>query len=157
MARRHTAHRPDHGERGYVMVALLVALSVMSIMMSVALPAWNTRAKREKEAELIFRGLQYARAIGAYQRKYGNAYPANVDVLVTEKFLRKKFLDPITNDAFDLVGPGTAIEGSSTPTAAVGAYTWLKILTVLASPPNATFPTTWTPWARSALLIFSRP
>ena len=73
------------------MVALLVALSIMGIMLSVALPAWNTRARREKETELIFRGQQYARAIALFQRKYGNASPPTIDVLITEHFLRKKY------------------------------------------------------------------
>ena len=60
------------------MVALLVAMSVMAIMMSAALPAWQTAARREKEAELIFRGQQYARAVAFFQRKYGGAYPPTV-------------------------------------------------------------------------------
>ena len=37
-------------ERGYAMAALLVALSVMSIMLGVALPAWRTMVQREREA-----------------------------------------------------------------------------------------------------------
>ena len=46
-----------------VMVALLVAMSIMTVLMSVAMPAWRQATQREKEAELIFRGQQYARAI----------------------------------------------------------------------------------------------
>ena len=52
--------------------------------------------RREKEEELIFRGNQYARAINQYQRKYANASPANLDVLIKERFLRKKFKDPLS-------------------------------------------------------------
>jgi type II secretory pathway pseudopilin PulG len=98
-------------ERGYLMVALLVAISIMGIMMSAALPAWRTLAQREKEAELIFRGEQYARAIGLFQRRYANASPPNLDVLINEKFLRKKYKDPITNEDFQLVGVGGAVPG----------------------------------------------
>jgi type II secretory pathway pseudopilin PulG len=36
--------------------ALLVAMAVMAIMMSAALPVWQTVARREREAELVFRG-----------------------------------------------------------------------------------------------------
>jgi hypothetical protein len=57
-------------------------------------------AKREREAELIFRGNQYARAIGLFQRKFANAAPPTIDVLVEQRFLRKKYKDPITNDDF---------------------------------------------------------
>ena len=51
------------------MAALLVALAVMSLMLSMALPVWHHAAQREREAELIFRGEQYARAIMLYQRQ----------------------------------------------------------------------------------------
>jgi type II secretory pathway pseudopilin PulG len=78
------------------MAALLVAMSVMAVILSVALPAWSHMIRREKEEELIFRGNQYARAINLYQRKYANASPANLDVLIKERFLRKKFKDPLS-------------------------------------------------------------
>ena len=109
-------------ERGYLMVALLVAMSVMAIMMSAALPAWRTIAQREKEAELIFRGEQYARAIGLFQRRYANATPPNLDVLINERFLRKKYKDPITRDDFQLITPGTAlaVPGAPTPPSPTG-------------------------------------
>jgi hypothetical protein len=41
-------------QRGYAMVALLVMMAVMAVAMTVALPAWSTMARREKEAELVF-------------------------------------------------------------------------------------------------------
>jgi type II secretory pathway pseudopilin PulG len=95
------------GERGYAMAALLVAMSVMAVALSTAMPIFQTVARREKEAELVFRGEQYARAIGLFQRKYGNALPPDVDVLINERFLRKKYKDPITGDDFQLLGPGS--------------------------------------------------
>ena len=104
-------------EGGYAMVALLVAMSVMGIMMSVALPAWTTAVRREKEAELIFRGEQYARAIALFQRKNGNAVPPSVDVLINQKFLRKRYKDPITGGDFVLLTPGMPIPGQATPPA----------------------------------------
>ena len=88
------------GNRGYAMAALLVGLSVMAVLMSMVLPVWTTMAKREKEAELIFRGNQYARAVGLFQRKFANTPPPTIDVLVEQRFLRKKYKDPITNDDF---------------------------------------------------------
>ena len=51
------------------MAALLVALAVMAILMAVAMPVWRQQAQREKEAELVFRGEQYARAIALYSFK----------------------------------------------------------------------------------------
>src|SRR5689334_15029727 len=72
--------------RGYAMVALLVGMSILAVMMTVAMPVWRQAAQREKEAELVFRGQQYARAIGLFERKYANTPPPTLDVLVQEKF-----------------------------------------------------------------------
>jgi type II secretory pathway pseudopilin PulG len=94
-------------ERGYAMVALLVAMTVMAIVLSTAMPVYQTVARREREAELVFRGEQYARAIGMFQRKYANALPPDVDVLVKERFLRKKYKDPITRGDFQFLGPSS--------------------------------------------------
>jgi type II secretory pathway pseudopilin PulG len=91
------------------MVALIVALSIMAVMMTVAMPTWRQMAQREKETELIFRGQQYARAIGLFQRKSGpGVLPPNVDALVEGHYLRKKFKDPITGDDFDILNAGGA-------------------------------------------------
>ena len=74
------------------MAALLVALAVMSLMLSMTLPVWHHAAQREREAELIFRGEQYARAIMLYQRQTPGAYsPA-----VGGRFLRRAYRDPMT-------------------------------------------------------------
>jgi type II secretory pathway pseudopilin PulG len=88
------------------MAALLVGLSVAAVLMSAIMPAWKTMAQREKEAELVFRGEQYVRAIGLFQRRSGpGVLPPSVDVLVAQKFLRKKFKDPITGQDFDVLSP----------------------------------------------------
>lgn len=100
-------------EGGYLMVALLVAMSIMAIMMSAALPAWHTLARREKEAELVFRGEQYARAIGLYQRKVANAQVPSIDFLVEQRYLRKRYKDPITNDDFQPLGAGSGLPGQT--------------------------------------------
>jgi len=89
------------------MAALLVAMGVMAIVLSTTMPVYSTMARRERETELVFRGQQYARAVSLFQRKYGNALPPNLDVLLEERFLRKQFKDPITNDDFQLIGPGS--------------------------------------------------
>jgi type II secretory pathway pseudopilin PulG len=89
------------------MAALLVAMSVIAVVLSVTLPVFSTMARRERETELVFRGQQYARAVNLFQRKYANALPPNVDVLLNERFLRKQYKDPITGEDFQLVGPGS--------------------------------------------------
>src|SRR6476646_8303618 len=105
------ANRQRSSERGYAMAALLVAMSIMAVMFTVAMPVWKHTAQREKEEELVFRGKQYVHAIGLFQRKFANAYPPNIDVLVEQRFLRKKFKDPITNDDFVPLAPGQGVVG----------------------------------------------
>ena len=92
-------YRPSaRRDAGYAMAGLLVAIAVMGIAMSMLMPTWRTWAKREKEAELIFRGEQYMRAIELYQRQFAGAYPADMKMLVDQRFLRKLYTDPMTND-----------------------------------------------------------
>jgi type II secretory pathway pseudopilin PulG len=94
-------------ERGYAMAALLVSIAVMAIIMSALLPVWHQQAQREKEAELAFRGEQYARAIYLYQAKFQSP-PPSLDVLVQQRFLRKKYKDPMTKDGeFQLLYAGS--------------------------------------------------
>ncbi|MGE5246347.1 MAG: Tfp pilus assembly protein FimT/FimU [Betaproteobacteria bacterium] len=99
------------------MAMLLVSLSVMAVMMTVAMPVWKHQIQRERETELVFRGEQYARAIGLFQRKMGpGVLPPSIDLLVEQRFLRKKFKDPITNDDFQPILAGqTPVAGSQTP------------------------------------------
>jgi type II secretory pathway pseudopilin PulG len=80
------------------MAALLVAMAIMAIVLTAAMPTWSHMIRREKEEELIFRGNQYARAINQYQRKFANASPATLDVLIEQHLLRKKWKDPLGVD-----------------------------------------------------------
>jgi type II secretory pathway pseudopilin PulG len=101
-------------DRGYAMAALMVAMSIMAIMMTVVMPVWKQMERREKEEELVFRGQQYVRALRLFSTKYANAAPPSIDVLVEQRFIRKKFKDPITNDDFQPILAGQAIPGTST-------------------------------------------
>ena len=91
------------------MAALLVGLFVMGVLATVAMPVWTQAARREKEAELVFRGEQYARAVGLFQRRMGpGTLPPNLDLLVDQKFLRRKYTDPITGADFAPINAATA-------------------------------------------------
>jgi type II secretory pathway pseudopilin PulG len=93
--------RGQDGERGYAMAALLVTLAIMGVLLTILMPVWRHEAQREKEAELVFRGEQYARAIALFKFKNANvpnALPPSIDFLVENRFLRKKYKDPMTKD-----------------------------------------------------------
>ena len=85
------------------MAGLLVAIAVMGVTLSMVMPTWSTWAKREKEAELIFRGEQYMRAIELYQRRFAGAYPTDMQLLIDQRFLRKAFTDPMTGGEFEIL------------------------------------------------------
>jgi type II secretory pathway pseudopilin PulG len=70
----------------------------MGVLMTVAMPVWRHDAQREKEAELIFRAGQVVHAIDMYKKRFANQYPPSLDVLVQQKYLRKKYKDPMTKD-----------------------------------------------------------
>jgi type II secretory pathway pseudopilin PulG len=108
-------NRLADGNRGYAMAALLVGMSVMAVLMGALLPVWTHMATREKEAELVFRGQQYARAIGLFQRKFANTPPPTIDVLVEQRFLRKKYKDPITKEDFQPIYANQAAQAVSAP------------------------------------------
>lgn len=101
--------------RGYAMAVLLVAVAVMLTLMTVAMPVWRQQQKREREEELLFRLKQYAHALALYQRQLPGAAPASVDDLVKQRFLRRKYKDPITGKDFAILRVGQVSPGMTSP------------------------------------------
>ncbi len=104
------------------MVALLVAMSVMAVLMGAALPVWNKQAQREREEEYLFRAHEYARGILKFQRKAGpGTLPPTLDLLVEQRFVRRKYKDPLTGQDFQPVYQTAApIGGSGGAAGAIG-------------------------------------
>ncbi len=88
----------DSNDRGYVLLGIAIGLVIMGIFMAAAVPVWEHVNQREKEEELLWRGRQYVRALERYQRKYPGAFPAKMEDLVKDKFLRKIYEDPMSED-----------------------------------------------------------
>jgi type II secretory pathway pseudopilin PulG len=100
--------RSSNGERGYILLTLLLIVSLMIIMAAVIVPTITFEIRRDKEEELIHRGVQYSRAIRAYYKKFGS-YPARIEQLESTnnlRFLRKRYKDPITGKDFKLLHYG---------------------------------------------------
>lgn len=91
--------RARRGEAGYNLVVLVVALTVLSILVAAALPLWSQAIRRDKEEELISRGLQYAEGIRVFQHRFGRL-PVRLEELVEvePRCLRKLWKDPMTED-----------------------------------------------------------
>jgi type II secretory pathway pseudopilin PulG len=90
--------RRNRNQRGYVLLAILFALTLLVIGLAAAAPRVTTALRRQKEEDLIRRGNQYALAIRRFYKKFGR-YPANIDQLENTnniRFLRRKYLDPLT-------------------------------------------------------------
>jgi type II secretory pathway pseudopilin PulG len=87
------------GEGGYNLVILMVLVTVMNIAVAVALPSWSQWAQREKEEELIFRGLQYAEAIRVFQARHGRP-PNTLEELieVEPRSIRQLYPNPMTEN-----------------------------------------------------------
>src|SRR5581483_10464819 len=97
MRRRHL-RRQSGRQDGYVLLAILFALTLLVIALGAAAPRAAKAIQRQKEAELIRRGEQYALAIRRFYRKFGR-YPSDLDQLEQTnniRFLRRKYVDPIT-------------------------------------------------------------
>ena len=85
-------------DAGYVLLAILFALTLLIIALAAAAPNAARAAQRVKEDELIRRGEQYALAIRRFYKKFGR-YPSDPDQLQNTnniRFLRRKYLNPIT-------------------------------------------------------------
>jgi len=81
-----------------MLLAAMFMLAVLTISLTVAVPAVRKSIQRDHDIETLHRGKQYARAIQLYYRKFG-AYPVSVDALVGTngiRFLRQRYLDPTT-------------------------------------------------------------
>jgi len=95
MANHHS--RPA-GQRGYVLLAVMLLMTMMLLTLSIELPRIGQQIKREKEEELIHRGNEYKNAIKRFYRKNGR-YPLTLEDLEkgnNMRFLRKRYKDPFT-------------------------------------------------------------
>jgi type II secretory pathway pseudopilin PulG len=88
------------GEAGYNLVMLMVLVTALNVLVAAALPTWTSIEQREREEELIFRGLQYAEGIRVFQARFGRL-PVSLDELVKvrPRSVRQLWVDPMTGEA----------------------------------------------------------
>lgn len=99
--------------RGFTYLALLAAIIILGISLTVVTKYWKNVMLREKEEELLFRGDQYVKAIESYRRPGGISPigfqvrgPSSIDDLLSDprspgkRHLRRKYKDPITGEDF---------------------------------------------------------
>jgi type II secretory pathway pseudopilin PulG len=105
-------------KEGYMLIMLMIAISVLSIGLLIAVPVWQTEIQREKEEELIFRGNEYVEAIRMLQMKKPGAFPETLDELLKEKCIRKLYKDPMTDHGeWNLILPYARVSAKRTDSA----------------------------------------
>ncbi len=124
------SHQRD--QKGYVLLTLLLFMALLIIAAGTAASSLAFTIRRDREEELIHRGVQYTRAIREFTRKTGR-FPVRLEELDStegRRFLRKHYKDPITGQDFKLVhmadvqiGGASQIPGAKSIPEATGANT----------------------------------
>jgi type II secretory pathway pseudopilin PulG len=98
--------RQGRGDQGYILLTILLWVAILSITVSLPmLTYFNHQMKRDREEELVHRGVEYERAIRKYFRKFGS-YPPSLDMLESSnhmRFLRRRYKDPLTGKDFKVL------------------------------------------------------
>lgn len=106
-------HKPNactrQGEqRGYILLTLLLIMALVVIGAAAIAPSLAFQIKRDREEELVHRGVQYTRAVRAYAKRTGR-YPVRPEELLGGpdwRYIRKLYKDPITGEDFRLLHMG---------------------------------------------------
>jgi hypothetical protein len=80
----------------------MLFVALLTIGMLAAVQNIESQIKRDREEELIHRGVQYSRAVRHYFKKFGR-YPNRIEELENTnniRFLRKRYKDPLTGKDF---------------------------------------------------------
>lgn len=107
---------------GFTFIAAMVTVTLMGIMLGMIGQSWRTMMKREKEEELIFRGMQYRNAIERWNKPRPGQHvvtPLNdlKDLLkdprslANVRYLRRLYTDPITGKEFEPVKDPGGVKG----------------------------------------------
>lgn len=90
-------------QKGFSLLELMIAMFILVILLSVAIPVYRTTVQNARETVLKENLWQMRRAIDQYAADKGKL-PNSIDDLVTEEYLREKPIDPITEkDEWDVV------------------------------------------------------
>jgi len=89
--------------RGFTYLTVLFVVAILMAGLALVGEMWESAAKREKEAELLFVGNQYRKAIERYVISGKAQYPRTLEDMLqdprqpsVQRYLRKLYPDPIT-------------------------------------------------------------
>jgi len=81
--------------QGFSLLELMIAMFIIIILLSVALPTYQRSVQQAREVVLEENLFQMRRSIDQFSADKGKL-PQSLDDLVTEKYLREKPMDPLT-------------------------------------------------------------
>ncbi|WP_332856478.1 type II secretion system protein [Duganella sp. S19_KUP01_CR8] len=84
--------------KGFTMIELLVTLAIIGMLVSLAAPRYFGNIDRARE-DVLREDLYVMRSAIDHFYSDRNVYPAKLDDLVTEKYLRSLPVDPYTQSA----------------------------------------------------------
>ncbi len=85
-------------QRGFSLLELMIAMLILVILLSVAVPTYQRSVQHAREVVLKENLWQMRRAIDQYAADKGKL-PKSLEDLVTDKYLREKPMDPILEKA----------------------------------------------------------
>ncbi len=94
--------RSNSAQSGYVLLAVMLAMTIILIALSIEAPRIAQQIKRQKEEELVHRGKDYATAVKRFVHKNGGRFPLSIEQLEDTnhvRFLRKRYKDPMTGES----------------------------------------------------------
>ena len=95
---RSIVHGRSAAQRGCSLLELMIAMLILVILLSVAVPTYQRSVQHAREVVLKENLWQMRRAIDQYSADKGKL-PKSLDDLVTDKYLREKPIDPILEKA----------------------------------------------------------
>jgi general secretion pathway protein G len=100
------------GNSGFTLVELLVVLSILALLLSLAYPRYFSNVERAKEAALKQTLDTMREGIDQYYADTGK-YPESLEEIVDRKYVNKLPFDPITDSTSTWVidSPAAPLEG----------------------------------------------
>jgi len=103
--------------RGFTLIELLVVMAIIATLLSIAVPRYFSHLDRTREAALRETLFVVRDAIDKFHADTGH-YPAELNDLVTNRYLRKLPVDPVSEstETWIIVPPPTELVGSDEST-----------------------------------------
>ncbi len=103
-------------ESGMSLLVVLIMLTILGLSAGIAGTSWSSLTRRAREADLLWKGGQIRKAIGAYYKaSHGqgaapNIFPSELEYLLkdprslqTRRYLRRLYPDPMTGKDWVLI------------------------------------------------------